>query len=182
MLSGSVWKKQEVTKGTTIWNDLNVGTLGTFDVACEGGWGINTYYSVNPLWYVYQHGFTEKALTLTREQSIVHPPFTPFRSESDNMHSTNLFTIADAEYRKNLRAKFLGDAIPARSFAVGANEINQAAGIGNIALRNCMRNEDKWPSARRKENVNVWYHSDFKNLAYPFTYKLFDKIVNNETN
>ena len=98
------------------------------------------------------------------------------------MHSTNLFTIADAEYRKNLRAKFLGDAIPARSFAVGANEINQAAGIGNIALRNCMRNEDKWPSARRKENVNVWYHSDFKNLAYPFTYKLFDKIVNNETN
>ena len=39
------------------------------------------------------------------------------------MHSTSLFTIADASYRDELRAKMLGDAIPAESFAVGANEI-----------------------------------------------------------
>ena len=39
------------------------------------------------------------------------------------MHSTNLFTIADASYRDELRAKMLGDAIPAESFAAGANEI-----------------------------------------------------------
>ena len=37
------------------------------------------------------------------------------------MHSTSLFTIASASYRNELRAKFLADAIPATSFATGAN-------------------------------------------------------------
>lgn len=180
MFAGSVWRKQEVTKGTTIWNDLNVGTLGTFDIACEGGWGINTYYSLNPLWYVYQYGFTERASTLTRDQAIVHPPFTPFRSETANMHSTNLFTIANADDRKMLRAKFLGDAIPARSFATGANE---TSGLSqNLSLATCRGNESKWPEERENGNDKFWRHSDFKNLAYPFTRKLFDKIVNNEPN
>ena len=31
------------------------------------------------------------------------------------MHATNLFAAADAMYDDNLRAKFLGDAIPVRA-------------------------------------------------------------------
>ena len=112
--SGGVWKIQEFTKGTTVWHELNSLPFLDLNVACEGGWGINTYYSLNPLWYVYQYGFTDKVQSdLTREDAITHPLFTPFRSESDAMHSTNLFTIADATYREQLRSKFLGDAIPA---------------------------------------------------------------------
>ena len=114
------WHKQEFTKGTTVWHELNSLPFLDLNVACEGGWGINSYYSLNPLWYVYQYGFTEKAKTdLSREDAITHPLFTPFRSESEAMHSTNLFTIADASYRNELRAKFLADAIPATSFAAG---------------------------------------------------------------
>lgn len=96
------------------------------------------------------------------------------------MHSTNLFTIADADDRKMLRAKFLGDAIPARSFATGANE---TSGLShNLSLATCRGNESKWPEERKNGNDKFWRHSDFKNLAYPFTRKLFDKIVNNEPN
>jgi hypothetical protein len=177
MYFGSVWKIQEATKGTTTWNDLNM--IPGLDIACEGGWGVNTYYALDPLWYVYQHGFTTKASTLTREQAIVHPPFTPFRSETANMHSTNLFTIADAEYRKTLRAKFLGDAIPARSFATGANPLHRRTGVGNVSLQSCLSNASKWP--KKVEDSNVWEHSDFKNAAFFFNYLLFKKIVNEES-
>ncbi len=177
MYFGSVWKIQEATKGTTTWNDLNM--IPGLDIACEGGWGVNTYYALDPLWYVYQHGFTTKASTLTREKAIVHPPFTPFRTETANMHSTNLFTIADAEYRKTLRAKFLGDAIPARSFATGANPLNRRAGIGNIALQSCLSNASKWP--KKAGDAIVWEHSDFKNAAFFFNYLLYRKIINEES-
>ena len=115
---GGAWSKQELFKGTTVWNALNALSLGNLDVACEGGWGINTYYALNPTVYVSGYGFMSNAVAeLTRDDAIAHPLFTPFRAEADNMHSTNLFVVADETYRKDLRAKFLGDAIPARSFA-----------------------------------------------------------------
>ena len=76
----------------------------------------------------------------------------------------------------NLRLEFLGDAIPARSFATGANE---TSGLSqNLSLATCRGNESKWPEERKDGNNKFWRHSDFKNLAYPFTRKLFDKIVN----
>ena len=41
-----------------------------------------------------------------------------------------------------------------------------------------MANADKWP---KKKNGNpVWEHSDFKNVAYFFVYKLFDKLIGTE--
>ena len=53
----------------------------------------------------------------------------------------------------------------------------------NVSLMDdCMANEDKWPVDRRDENddnVLLWHHSDWKNLAYPFVYRLFDKIKEN---
>jgi hypothetical protein len=172
--SGGVWKIQEFTKGTTVWHELNSLPFLDLNVACEGGWGINTYYSLNPLWYVYQYGFTDKVQSdLTREDAITHPLFTPFRSESDAMHSTNLFTIADATYREQLRSKFLGDAIPATSFATGANF---TGGLKNRNMHDFMA--EGWP--RRKNNKNFWLHSDIKNIAYYFLYPLFDNFIEEE--
>jgi hypothetical protein len=145
-LSGGAWKIQEFTKGTTVWHELNSIPFLDLNVACEGGWGINTYYSLNPLWYVYQYGFTDKVQSdMTREDAIMYPLFTPFRSESEAMHSTNLFTIADAMYREQLRAKFLGDAIPATSFAAGANHTDRGlTNLHNASLRGaCLCAEKK---------------------------------------
>ena len=171
-LVGGVWKIQELTKGTTLWHELNSLPFLNLNVACEGGWGINSYYSLNPLWYVYQYGFTEKAKNdLTREDAIIHPLFTPFRSESEAMHSTNLFTIADASYRDELRAKFLADAIPATSFAAGANHL---AGVkDNHNMQNDMSNE--WP-----RDKNEWLHSDIKDVSYYFCNEIFMYILQGE--
>ena len=174
ILSGGAWKIQEFTKGTTVWHELNSLPFLDLNVACEGGWGINTYYSLNPLWYVYQYGFTDKVQSdMTREDAITHPLFTPFRSESEAMHSTNLFTIADATYREQLRAKFLGDAIPATSFAAGANFTG--GGLKNHNMHDDMP-RDGWPRDQFE-----WLHSDIKDVSYFYVYKLFNYILQGGT-
>lgn len=88
------------------------------------------------------------------------------------MHSTNCFVIADVNYRTSLRAKFLGDAIPATSFAAGANPILRNAVSGNINYENCK--SGVWPI-----NGGKWRHSDIKNVAYFFNWMFFNRIINN---
>jgi hypothetical protein len=93
------------------------------------------------------------------------------------MHSTNLFTIADASYRYELRAKFLADAIPATSFAAGAN--HTGGGVLNYNMQ--IDTPNGWPEERSEEKdgniVRYWYHSDIKNVSYYYVYKLFEKFI-----
>ena len=176
LVDQTVWAIQETLKGSSLLHGLN--TWPWFDVECEGGWGINTYYTLNPLYYL--GGFKPDVNSLAREDVIVHPLFTPFRAESDAMHATNQFVVADADCRYALRARFLGDAIPAEGLAAGANGLKPRSGITGISLMvDCMANEDKWPRKDNQEN-KLWHHSDWKNLAYPFVYQLFDKIAEND--
>ena len=129
---------------------------------------------------------------LTREDVIENPLFTPFRNESERMNSTNLFPVADAAATPQLRARFLADAIPAESHAAGANAFRKGVVDDNIRMdtsvdNGCMANVDRWPRDRVEEieddDGNVvgkilhWKHSDLKNLAYFFVYRLFDRIV-----
>ena len=77
----------------------------------------------------------------------------------------------DASYREELRAKFLGDAIPATSFAAGANFTG--GGLKNHNMQTGTLNG--WPRVDSDENA-IWEHSDIKNVAFYFTFKLFEKI------
>ena len=78
----------------------------SISVSVGGGWGINTYFALNPTCYLPGYGFIASAFTdYTREQAITHPLFTPF--DDARMHGTNALNIVDAD----LRAKMLGDAI-----------------------------------------------------------------------
>ena len=170
---GSSWAKQELFKGTSIWHALNTVLFFNDSVSCEGGWGINAYYAGNPNYYIPLVGLDASVSNLTREAVIEHPLFTPFRVESDSMRSTNLFTIADSNCRAELRAKFLGDAIPATSFAAGANPFGRGAGIGNIDYETCKAGV--WPRSKGE-----WSHSDLKNVAYRYNWKLYYRIINND--
>ena len=69
--------------------------------------------------------------------------------------------------------------------AAGANHINAFGANGNVQLdADCMANTDKWPAKRKSSENGVvrfrWEHSDFKNVAYFFVYKLFDKLIGTE--
>ena len=74
----------------------------------------------------------------------------------------NLFTIADATYREQLRAKFLGDAIPATSFAAGANFTG--GGLKNHNMHDDMP-RDGWPRDQLE-----WLHSDLKDVSMCLNY------------
>ena len=66
--------------------------------------------------------------------------------------------------------------------AAGANHISAFGANGNVRLdADCMANADKWPRANRNGN-RIWEHSDFKNVAYFFVYKLFDRLVGKKSN
>ena len=110
---------------------------------------------------------------MTDQVATEHPLFTPFRTEAEAMHSTNLFVIVDASYKRQLRAKFLADAIPATSFAAGANLVQNGAVSGNIDFLNC--ESEGWP-----RDEGEWRHSDIKNVAYFFSWELFNRIKNND--
>ena len=71
--------------------------------------------------------------------------------------------------------------------AAGANHINAFGANGNVRLdADCIANTDKWPAKRKSSENGVvrfrWEHSDFKNVAYFFVYKLFDRIVGKDSN
>ena len=170
---GEAWAQQELFKGTAVWQGLNAVPFLGLDVACEGGWGINAFYALNPALYTPGYGFHSSVMDdITRKDAIEHPLFTPFRSEAENMHSTNLFTIANETYRNQLRAKFLADAIPATSFAAGANPVSTNTISGNINYEDCKSGD--WPRRNKR-----WEHSDIKNVALFFNWKLFRRIISN---
>ena len=176
---GGAWSKQELFKGTTVWHALNAVPFLGLDVACEGGWGISAAYAANPYYYVPAYGFFANAMAnFTREEAIESPLFTPFKAETAAMHSTNLYSVADADYRCSLRAKFLGDAIPATSFAAGANMTSGL--LDNYNMQSYTPND--WPEELKTElddgqTVKIWKHSDMKNVAYYYVYLLFNRLL-----
>ena len=99
--------------------------------------------------------------------------FTPFKTETAAMHSTNLYTIADADCRCSLRAKFLGDAIPATSFAMGANATNGLE--EHYDMQDVVQDND-WTSGRVVNDERKWFHSDIKNVAYFYLHQVFNRI------
>ena len=187
----TVWVEQERRKGTMAWHVLNSIPIISSSAEIEGGWGINTYYAADPRWYIPIYGFvSNKVNSLTREQAITHPLFTPFGIHDEEMHSLDPYDGSDENGqhgglsgREWLRARFLSDAIPATSRAAGANAFDTRISITNIQMDvavssgGCMSNVDKWPK-KDKRKQPIWEHSDFKHVAYYFVYKLFDKFVN----
>ncbi len=180
----SVWVAQERLKGTVAMWALDV--VPGSSIVCEGGWGVNARYAVDSCWYVSGPGFkTNMVHGMSDVQAITNSLFTPFGIEEEGMHGTAVFTGAGSahgalSHRDWLRARFLADAIPAESGAVGANALG-VSGITDVQLdADCIANADKWP---KKKNGNpVWEHSDFKNVAYFFVYGLFDRLVGKNSN
>ena len=160
---------QEALKGSVLFDAINIAPGS--HIGCEGGWGRSAHY---PLWLTT--GSMLGLSGLTREDVIENPLFTPFRNETERMSSTNLFSVADTAATSELRARFLSDAIPAESHAAGANAFDEGVLANNVSLMEQMSNNNRWPE-KDDDNNPIWKHSAFKQVAYFFTYRLFDKFV-----
>ena len=154
-INASLWNAVELDWQTNV--RLPGGNEVTFaGTRIEGGWGINANYVANPLAYIPLAGFNASYFANhTRDDLIASPLFTSFNDS--RMASTNTLNIADYQ----LRAKMLGDAIPAEGFAAGRNETSGVSGNYNY------QNEDGIPNGWPRKD-GAWRHSDIKGVSYYF--------------
>jgi len=64
--------------------------------------------------------------------------------------------------------------IPALSFAAAANEVPSLNPIGasrNIHMEDM---QNGWPQSRSSSD---WLHSDLKNIAYPYVYEFYERVI-----
>ena len=147
-----VWVNQEMRKGTWL---ITVGPGNS-----EAGWGFNNDYS----------GLTvAEANALPDATLMANSFFAHFDDEDLYGSSGSTIAATPAMYRQ-----LLADAIPAISNPMGGDPIS-GFGSGSTDLTTMRRGDhidDDWP----RDN-DRWIHSDIKNIAYPFNYPAFDRIV-----
>lgn len=161
---GGAWTKQELFKGVSVWKVINGLHIENVNVACEGGWGINPYFMFRPACYLPLKGFIGLRFA-GYTNSAVRPLFTPFADSS--LHRNGF----DGRVDDILWARMLGDAIPAESFATGANPIDDRARVANYDM------EAHWRNGSPRLLNDDWKHSDIKNAAYYYTYSIFERII-----
>jgi hypothetical protein len=159
-----VWNWQELYKGQMPAGINNI--LGSD----HGGWGFNTYYTTyvddNPIYIS-----PAAAAQLSPATLQTNPVF-------DVTYDTPLFGANGSSYAQANYNRILSDAIPALTLPAGANPITTPGiVVQNFDMKTQL--ENNWPPGRfdSGEHNNNWYHSDFHQVAYTFTYKLFDEMV-----
>ena len=146
----------------------------------EGGWGFNPSYNIVSNVYDEAQGqWVEWSERMSPEQAAavtndlrVSPFFLPF--ENPALCATN----AMPQMTYALRAQLLADAIPALSFAVGANPVDNWN-------NNDLASDDEmtWfkdPNAigiLNSEKDRKWTHAFFLKVPYMVVHKLFEDIV-----
>jgi hypothetical protein len=156
----------------------------------HGGWAFNYYY------YPSGHMLPGDA-SLLEDSQLQTNAFFDFSSDyNDGIETVGgtipgtgsdqadmaLYGSGGSTYAQANRDRILSDAIPALTLPVGANFVSlfddRVAGKRNFNMQDEF--ETGWPAARLANDIenNNWHHSDFDYMAYPYTHKLFDEIVN----
>jgi hypothetical protein len=167
------WAVQEKLKGS---NPIPIDLIGS----SMGGWGFNPddeeYYltKLDVYGYVLPVPIPASDANLIDENVLKTRPF--FKKGPD----PDLYWpgITGSTYAANNKNQLLADAVPALTLPVGGNftSIFGPANTNNFDMQSRFKNDNKeWPLLRGKDKN--WFHSDLKNVSYPFVYNLFDAFV-----
>jgi hypothetical protein len=162
-----VW--QEKGKGTSL-HDNFIGST-------HGGWKFSYYWRD-------EHGtpLSPDSMNDIPNSRLQEQPFFSFTSSMNGPPDEDLLGTDGSAYAQANRNRILSDAIPALTLPVGANRVtildDRAGEKRNFDMKTEFEND--WPATRLNSIAegNNWHHSDFVYVAYPFTHKLFDEIVN----
>jgi hypothetical protein len=168
-----VWVWQEKAKGRAI-TDNQIGST-------HGGWAFNDpVYGTNEGFYLYTRMSASAASQLTTNQ-VKSFPFFDLASYPDSWGNFTadlaLTNSAGSAYATANRNRILADAIPAMTLPIGANDVPALDDDGrNFNMQQLY--ENGWPADRMSTSeTNNWHHSDFKEVAYTFTYQLYTNFV-----
>lgn len=159
------WQKQEIFKGTKYQD----GLLG-IGATKYGGWGFENVmtgpdedgrYHVEPLFSA------EESWELTDAHLRLEPIFRHYPH-----WLTDGSELSDVEIET-----MLAKGIPALTPAIGRTRISSLDVERQIDINVKDYKPNGWPM-RDKPNYDRWLHSDIKNMAYYYTYKFFDEMVN----
>jgi hypothetical protein len=171
VLAGSAgiyaWAWQEKGKGRAAFDD--------FLASAHGGWRFNRFYD-QP---VGTRMPPSQANVLPGSQLRTNA-FFDFGSLDFFYPDLNLYGANGSQYAAANRNRILADPIPALTLPVGANPVPRLSPQFGENRNFNMPDEFKngWPSTRISEEQQKWHHSDFKDVAYTFVYRLFDEFVN----
>jgi hypothetical protein len=77
-----------------------------------------------------------------------------------------------------VRYDLLARGIPSLSYAAAANKIAAFTNERNFDMEADCRVPDAWPAEGHDGlRVNRWIHSDFKNVALPYVYPMYQKMI-----
>ena len=155
------WQKQEVLKGLT----TAAGTL-------SGGWGFN-------VWQEYDQQSDEM-------KSVRYSPAAALASGS--ITNRPVFSVMDAAEMLNPNATeddvFLALAkhVPALSSPVGGNAVERSPIRENVDMnlnedRNGVPRPNGWGRNKDSTYKLNWLHSDMKDMAYYYIFKLYEQLV-----
>lgn len=168
------WTFQEMNKGRSGLHVLGLSPT-------HGGWG----FSEEPTYWAGSTYYPPSVINALDDAQLRSEPFfLRFRNSSPNNSFYNGTTLRNALGDSSASTmaslpftqyKLLAEAIPATSFAAGANAMADAFGeLNNIDMNTQLRVPGEWPPARPNSN---WEHSDLKDVAYPYVYRFFDRII-----
>jgi hypothetical protein len=165
--------------------DVRAGNLAGSEY---GGWGFNSYWDTSGSMVtitgcpiptsVYIPGGHEgpaQAAGIADVDLWYNPFFLPFLD-------ARLTTSSGGPVASDMRAQLLAEAIPARTFAAGANGFSKdsSAFAQNTQFdMNAQFQKRGWPEERLRSprELSRWKHSDLHDMAYPYTGMAFDEFV-----
>ncbi|TVP77432.1 MAG: hypothetical protein EA353_10500 [Puniceicoccaceae bacterium] len=172
------WTFQEMNKGR---GGLHTGVPYVEGLSpTHGGWG----FSQEPTYWAGGDFYPPHIINALDDAQLRSEPFFyRFRNSSPNnsfyngatlrnaLGDTSAITMASQPFTQY---KLLAEAIPATSFAAGANAIGAFGEAQNIDMQDQHQTSGEWPQERPNQN---WEHSDLKDVAFPYVYQLFDQLV-----
>ncbi|HEX3799989.1 MAG TPA: hypothetical protein VH413_14950 [Verrucomicrobiae bacterium] len=163
-----------------VWQEKNKGRMDGNDFVSSnhGGWKFNAFYDTTN-GDVAQLLDTNTAASLSDSQlstqaffSFVSDPDSDFPFAVDSA----LELTTGSTYAAANRDRILSDAIPSRTLPIGANFSAVLGADHNIDMQNSFTSG--YPLSRTTGlEAFKWHHSDFDYVAYPFVFRLFNKIV-----
>ncbi len=103
---------------------------------------------------------------------VLTPFFLRFDSSNGDVFGASGSTVAA---NPDVRNRFLAEALPAKTFAAGANRLKTLGAASNYNMDD--HKPSGWPEQRDEDTR--WHHSDWRDVAYFYTYEVVDFMVNN---
>ena len=168
-IASYMWVWQEKAKGRCAGDGLLSSS--------HGGWKFNSTYDTNGA-----HMGVSQASSLSNVQLSTNA-FFDVTSTSFGNADLALYGSGGSAYAQAHSNRILSDAIPSLTLPVGANAVttlDEPGNTHNFDMQGAL--ENGWAAGRPRLQVGSsaageWHHSDCRQIAYTFTYQLFDKFT-----